>query len=145
MVLRDDKNRDRLFSVVLIFISTILYIVNSSYPEASALFPGIIMVVLAVLSLILFGKTFWIADKKKQRGKLEESIINKDIVVIAVLTAIYIFILIPFIGYYPSSFLYIICCYFYNKVSKILMIFVPIFFCIAVYAFFQYSLGLVLP
>lgn len=145
MVMRNIKNRDRLFSLILIIISVIFFIINRSYPKPSALFPKILLVVLFCLGLILLIKTFISADSSRVEKKDQQPIINKSLIVIAILTAIYIFLLIPHIGYYPSSFMYIVCCYFYNRVSKKVMLLVPICFCLTVYGFFQYLLGLVLP
>ena len=145
MALRDAKSRDCLFSIILIIISIALYIINASYPKPSALFPKFILIILCLLALILLFKTIVTPTAPVAGKKENDPIVNKDILVIAFLTAAYIFLLIPLIGYYPSSFLYILSCYWYNRISKILMLLVPVCFCLLVFGFFQYSLDLVLP
>lgn len=143
MAMREAKIRDRLFSIILVVISITLYFINSTYPKPSALFPKFILVILCFLALILFIKTFFTRISPVTENK--DPIINQDVLVIGALTAAYVFLLIPFIGYYPGSFLYIVSCYWYNRISKTLMLVVPICFCLLVFTFFQYSLGLVLP
>jgi hypothetical protein len=136
--------RDLILAIVLMGICILLFMESRTYPGESSFYPWVILSLLFLLSLVLFIRT--LSDRKKAADlQLPASLLPKSVLLMAGLTAIYIFVLIPFIGYYPSTFLFILVSLFYFKTSrKMGLITMGVYFLI-VYSFFELWLGVRMP
>ena len=92
---------DRIISIIFMLIGSIFYYKSFSYPHESTIYVRFILIILMFLSVLLF---IWPKQQKKQ--SLIE-LFSKQRIMALLLTIAYI-ILIPIIGYFVSTFIFLI-------------------------------------
>jgi len=98
--------RDILFSTTLIAFSAIFYYMARSFPSKDALLPKTALFGMLILSFILLINSI-INKKSKDSTSLNLKTFNNSIFKMFLLTVVYLFLL-PYMGYFPSTFLLLI-------------------------------------
>ena len=82
-------------------IGSVFYYKSFSYPDESTIYVRFILIILIILSVLLF-----FLSKKTEKRSLKE-LFSRKITLALILTIVYI-VLIPIIGYFTSTFLFLV-------------------------------------
>lgn len=133
------KFADIIFPLLLIIVSVLGMIETNNFTESAALLPRIVFGLIIVLSLVVMGKA--VIKKETKRVKINW----KRAFTIMGTTVAYV-VLLPIIGYYVATILYIAATmYLFGVRNKITLVAVPIGFVIFVFIIFGKILSLTPP
>ena len=133
------KFADIIFPLLLIIVSVLGMIETNNFTESAALLPRIVFGLIIVLSLVVMGKA--VIKKETKRVKINW----KRAFTIMGTTVAYV-VLLPIIGYYVATILYIAATmYLFGVRNKITLVAVPIGFVIFVFIIFGKILSLIPP
>lgn len=96
---------DKYLSIFMIFISIIYYTLINSLPEKAGTYPYFVLCLLSIFSVILLIQSF--ISKENNKGNIFKGILLNQLLSLITLCIIYIF-LINFLGFFSSTFLYLI-------------------------------------
>lgn len=133
------KFADIIFPLLLIIMSVLGMIETNNFTESAALLPRIVFGLIIVLSLVVMGKA--VIKKETKWVKINW----KRAFTIMGTTVAYV-MLLPIIGYYVATILYIaVTMYLFGVRNKITLVAVPIGFVIFVFIIFGKILSLTPP
>jgi putative tricarboxylic transport membrane protein len=153
--------KDRILSVSLLVVATILYIETFTFPEksglqmfSSAFYPRILLSIFGVISIILFVRSF-LPQKNNNDQKKEKVTLRKfwmeygKIIVLFLLTGAYVFSLEK-IGFLITTIVFMLCSQavlmgWKNRKNLILNVTVSFVSTFLVYGVFNYVLKIMLP
>jgi len=145
------KNEKVIGSVIFLIISGLFFVLSMDFPTVAvttdvgpAFMPRMYTVFLALLSIVLL-----IQGIKEKIKKEKYSITNYEniglVLIIMALTVVYVF-LIPYLGFYLVSLIFIITFLFISRVKKLwTILFVSIFTNVFVFVFFEKLLAVPIP
>ncbi len=132
---------DRITSVVLIALSILGLIATLDFKRGSYLLPRIILSGVIFFSILMLAGTFIRMDKPRSNIDINW----KPLGIIVFLTFIYVFS-IQFIGFYPSTVLYIFITMIVFGLRKVaILICLPVSFAIGIYLVFTVGFSIYLP
>jgi len=139
------KRANIISSLIVMVISVFFYYNTLGFKKLNtadvgpAAMPRLFSIILMVLGIILFTQSF--LDKENRKAKK----IEKIIFVLTGVFLMYVF-LIPVLGFYSTTIFFILIMLFITKTKQITFyLFVPLFSCIFVFAFFEYFLTVPVP
>lgn len=138
-------NRDLVFSMISLIISSILLLIAFSYPRDSSMFPRVICITMVALSAVMLLQA--LRTKHKNFEILKDSIhcFNKTSLLFLCLSIAYIWCLVN-IGFYVSSYCFVVCvCLLFGYKNKIVIIIWPAILGLLLYLSFTCFLNVPTP
>ncbi|SHJ53168.1 tripartite tricarboxylate transporter TctB family protein [Paramaledivibacter caminithermalis] len=124
-------------------IAITYYLLTSQIPEKAAFYPKFVAILLSILSLIFLVKTAMTKYEDNGRNLFEDMKVKQYFFVISV-SFVYVS-LINILGYFVSTFIFIIICLLGLKTKKLYAFLTTIGFCIFVFIIFKILLRVPLP
>ena len=132
---------DRITSMVLIALSVLGLIATLDFKRGSYLLPRIVLSGIVFFSIMMLAGSFIRTDKPRRRIDINW----KPLAIIVFLTFIYVFS-IQFVGFYPSTVLYIfITMIVFGQRNVAILICLPVSFTLGIYLMFTVGFSIYLP
>lgn len=136
-------NKDSIFALLSLVVSSVLALVAFSYPSDSSWFPRILCLTIIFLSLVLL-----IQSRRQQANdgdEEEQNILSKRTLSFYILCVIYILAL-PRIGFFVCSYFFIIAaCVIFKYKNKLVIFLWPAALSAVLYGVFTYCLNVPTP
>lgn len=96
------RSVDRWLSVIILILCCILYVITLSYPNEVVTFPKVLIIIMAFMSISLFLNSF----RQIEKSILDESVSTWEVIITIALIILYV-VLVPVIGFFMSTILYL--------------------------------------
>lgn len=133
---------DKILTVGLLVLDAIYFALIRELPPKAAKYPMFVCILLAVLTIILGIQTF--LSKESYNDKLFKGFKPKQFFFIVIISAIYI-LLIDLVGFFTTTFVYLILTMVGLKAKLLYSILTSIGFCILMYLVFVTFLKVPVP
>lgn len=131
---------NRISAIVILLFSVSLFAYTTALSSTVAIYPRLILSGLVILSIALF------LTNKKPNESDKPSIENIPLVLLILFVSIIYITLVNFLGYYISSFIYIVSVMLVFKIKKIkLLLGVSLIFILTIYIGFTLLLNIPIP
>ena len=137
------KRNELFLGSILLLISGIYYYMTTKLPEKAALYPTFVVSILAVLSIMFIIKTL-ISKEKNNEKKIFDGFQVKQFIFILLMSVAYVG-LMSVVGYFTTTFLFLIISLFGLKANKMHSIYTSIGFSIFIFIIFKMLLNVPLP
>lgn len=134
---------DRILTIGLIILEALYFCMIKSLPEKAAKYPLFVLALLIILTIVLGIKSFT-TKIEKEKSEIFQGFQEKQFIFIVVLSAIYIFG-IEKIGFFISSFVYLIVIMVGLKSNIKWAVISSIVFCLLIYSIFVVFLKVPVP
>ncbi len=133
---------NRYIAIILIIISAFLFQKTFNWPSAPAMLPRLILTIIIVLSILLFARS------KIRKGVSETNIFEGVSVLrifFTIITTILYIIFANILGFYFSTYLFLLIMFFYYGMKKIHCFIVPFLIILVLFFIFDYWLRVPTP
>lgn len=145
-----EKNRvDGITGLLLLGLLAFAYYSSRSFPENSQFFVNVVLAFLLVCTLVYVAQTayrIWQAKKEETKDEEKVALINGKILGGMIFFALYIFLAIPVIGFYPATALMTFgLSWFLGSRQKKALALLSVAFPFVLFLIFQVALEIYLP